>query len=89
MVEGSILAQVASFICLLYNPERFVLRYDTNISDLGTPDLACREFRAFNPEIVVKFFNSAYKLLQRKCIRVLTDATDFPQDAGTAWSSAE
>jgi hypothetical protein len=58
MVEGSILAQVASFICLLYNPERFVLRYDTNISDLGTPDLACREFRAFNPEIVVKFFNS-------------------------------
>ena len=58
MVEGSILAQVASFICLLYNPERFVLRYDTNFSGLGTPDLACREFRAFNPEIVVKFFNS-------------------------------
>jgi hypothetical protein len=50
--------QVASFICLLYNSERFVLRYDTNISGLGTPDLSCREFRVFNPEIVRKFFNS-------------------------------
>jgi hypothetical protein len=25
---------------------------------LGTPDLVWSEFRAFNPEIVVKFFNS-------------------------------
>jgi hypothetical protein len=58
MVEGSNLAQVVPFNLLLYNPERFVLRYDTNISGLGTPDLSCREFRAFNPEIVGKFFNS-------------------------------
>jgi hypothetical protein len=69
-VKGSILTQVASFICLLYNPERFVLRYDTNFSGLGTPYLSCREFRAFNPEIVVKFFNSDS---DRRCtsIRVL------------------
>ena len=52
------MAVVESFICLLYNPERFVLRYDTNFSGLGTPDLVWSEFRAFNPEIVVKFFNS-------------------------------
>jgi hypothetical protein len=25
---------------------------------LGTPDLSCREFRAFNPEIVGKFFKN-------------------------------
>ncbi len=62
MVEGTILAQVESFIFLLYNPERFVLRYDINFSGLGTPDLVCREFRAFNPEIVGNFFNSVLKI---------------------------
>jgi hypothetical protein len=57
---------LVSFIRLLYNPECFVLRYDTNFSGLGTPDLICREFRAFNPEIVGKFFNSVSSPYLRK-----------------------